>query len=233
MSVRKKGKTGIYHCDFQFEGVRYQGSTRLRSKQDSNRYEDAEKTDLARRKVGLPGRSVKFDELADCYEEDEGDGRPSFITEKYHIRTHLRPHFGNVLLHAISSPLCELYKSKRRGAGAQLGTVNRELATLKSMLKFGFQHGMAPDGLGKNARLYRGVESKEKHAMTPEEWSKLLDVCNSLEFCARAAHLAALVTVGAYTGLRTSPTGELVRLRWNIKVDFENRASSSGVRAAR
>jgi len=217
MALYKRGE--YWHYDFRFEGKRYQRSTRQRSKREAEKVLHAAQADLARRTFNLPAKSVAFAEISDGYVEClQTDQKPSYVTVKYHLRKNLLPHFGETPIHAVNLELCERYKRKRLAQGAKKATINRELSTLKSILKFAALSGLARDGLGRHARLFSDVESKEKHVLTPDELGKVIEVCNSLEFRINAPYLATLVTLGAYTGLRPS---ELARLRWE-NLDLEH-----------
>jgi hypothetical protein len=102
MSLIKRGQ--IFHYDFVFEGERHQGSTGMRNRRDAERAESALKADLARRKFCLPAKSVRFSEVCDSYAKvAQTNAKPAYITEKYHISAHLKPHFGEIMVYAISS----------------------------------------------------------------------------------------------------------------------------------
>ena len=135
MSIYKRGR--FWHFDFRFDGVRYQGSTRQTSKREAEQVLSVRKADRARRRVNLPAKGVQFKDASDRYEAFcRTDSRPSYAVEKYHIRKHLRPYFGEILLHALNREVCERYKRKRLKGGVSKATVNRELSTLKSILKW-------------------------------------------------------------------------------------------------
>ena len=203
MSLTKRGN--YYYYDFVFEGERHQASTRMRKLRDAQQAEIRKKDDLARRVVGLPSKSIRFNELCDRYAKvAETNAKPAYVTEKYHISRHLKPHFGDIMVHAISLDTCEKYKRKRLKEGAAKATINREISTLKAILKYAGLSGFAPDGLGKHARMFPNVKHKEKRPLKVDGLGKLVEVCASLEFQVRAPYLFPLVVVGAYTGLRPS-----------------------------
>jgi len=52
MALCKRGS--VWHYDFRFEGVWYQGSTRQSNKREAQQVLSALKADLARRRVNLP-----------------------------------------------------------------------------------------------------------------------------------------------------------------------------------
>jgi integrase len=125
-------------------------------------------------------------------------------------------------VHAVDRETCEGFKRKREKAKVARSTINRELTTLKSILKYASENGQAPEGLGRHARLYAGVESKQKRVITREELQKLLEACQTVEMEVRAPYLKTLVLLLAYSGLRPS---EALRLRWT-DLDFGKGAIS-------
>jgi integrase len=218
MSLIKRGK--YYHYDFLYEGERHQGSTGMQKLRDAERVENALKTDLARRRFGLPSETVRFSEACDRYSEvAKTNAKPAYVTEKYHISAHLKPHFGDIMVHAISLDTCERYKRKRLREHATRGTVNREISTLKAILKYASESGFAPEGLGKHARMFPNIQYKEKLVLQVKGFGRLVEACASLEFQVAAPYLLPLVVMGAFAGLRPS---ELKRLA-KEDVDLETR----------
>jgi integrase len=208
MTLWKRGE--YYYYDFVFEGQRHEGSTHMQNLRDAERAESTLKADLARRKFGLPAKSVRFREVCEGYARVvQTNGKRAYVVEKYHISKHLKPFFGEIMVHAISMATCEKYKRTRLAEGAGKTTINRELCTLKAILKYATRCGLAPEGLGKHASMFSDIEYKEKRVLKGEEFGRLVEVCSSLEFQVRAPFLFPLVVVGAYTGLRPS---ELKRL---------------------
>jgi hypothetical protein len=98
---------------------------------------------------------------------------------------------------------------------------------------FGFWVSLAPEGLGRCARMFTSVESTEAQTLKPEETGDLLAVRASVEFQVNVPYLFPLVTIAAYTGLRPSEYKKLSK----ADIDLEHRAisvkkskSKSGVR---
>jgi integrase len=65
---------------------------------------------------------------------EEGGGL-NLVAKKQHLKMWLIPHFGPKRADAISEAEVNVYKQQRLKAGAARGTVNRELASLKHMLR--------------------------------------------------------------------------------------------------
>jgi len=221
MALFKRGKYWSY--DFWFEGIRYQKSTKLSDKREAQKVECAVRTDLARRKFTLPSKSLRFSELCERYAEfAKTNGKPAYGTEKYHIATHLVPHFGEILVHAINLDVCERYKKNRLKTGDKKSTINREISTLKAILKYAGESGLAPEGLGRFARMYKDLETEEARFLSQQEVESIFAACASLEFSVMAPYLLPIVIVAVYTGCRPSEYKAL----GEANLDFDHRLIS-------
>lgn len=216
---RAKAKDKPWHYDFKFQGVRYQGSTLTSNRGEAEIFLASIRADLARGVFNVPGKGVRFDEAAEKYLEYASINKASGSSEPYHVRKHLVPHFGAIPLNSISLETCERYKHKRLDAGATRATINRELTTLKSILKYAAEAKLAREGLGPCAKYFKGVKSREKFAITLDELEKLYAACQLLEIRVRAEYLGDLIIVLVSTGLRPSEALTLER----ADVDFAAR----------
>ena len=216
MSLYRRGKNKPWHYDFIQDGVRYQGSTHTAIRDEAEKIVAAVRADLTRGKFDIPTKSARFNLAAEKYLEYARINKASETTEKYHVRKHLIPHFCEVPLNSINLELCERYKRKRVEGGASKATVNRELTTLKSMLRYAGECKMAREGLGRYARLFTDVQSKEKLVLTQTQLEQLYTACQLPEIRVRASYLGDLILLLVYSGLRPS---EALGLRWS-DLDF-------------
>jgi integrase len=134
------------------------------------------------------------------------------------LRLHINPRLGGKLVRELVALDVERYARKRLGEPYRqteksepkpttAGTVNREIALLKSM----FNKALDWSIIGKNPlRKFRLLEEPEgrKPRLEPEAEARLLAAC--------APRLRAVVTLALHTGLRQS---ELLGLTWEA-VDF-------------
>src|ERR1700693_6347870 len=202
MSLYRRGKGKPWHYDFKFHGVRHQGSTHTTDKDEAALILAAIKADLVREKFDIPSKSSRFDQAAEKYLEFAATNKSSNVSEKYHVHAHLIPHFRTITLDSVNLELCERYKRKRLADGVTRATINRELTPLKSILRYAGEAKMAREGLGRYAKLFSGVRSKERQILNEAELEKLLAACDLPEIHVRAGYLRALVTLLAYSGLR-------------------------------
>jgi integrase len=79
---------------------------------------------------------LTFRQIAERYLErmEAGDGR-NLKNKRPQIKGRLIPYFGQQRADTLSEFTVNAFKKKRLGDGAAIGTVNRELATLKHMLR--------------------------------------------------------------------------------------------------
>lgn len=90
-------------------------------------------------RLNLPtGRKtwLTFEEIATRYlaRLESGGGR-NLVAKRRQLNTRLTPYFGTQRADTLTTFTVDTYKRKRREQGAAAGTVNRELATLKHMLR--------------------------------------------------------------------------------------------------
>jgi integrase len=79
---------------------------------------------------------LSFQQLSERYLKrmEEGGGR-NLTSKRQHLNQWLIPYFGKQRGDTLTQFTVDTYKKKRLAAGAAAGTVNRELATLKHMLR--------------------------------------------------------------------------------------------------
>lgn len=157
MAVYKRG--AVYWYDFQFKGVRYSGTTRLRNKTKAELFESKKKTDLAMGEVGLATpKTAPF--LRDFLATDgqflnhvrlKSKGKPK--TVKFYEQSAIRllefAALADTRLNLIDTELLEKFvqwraKQKRRRHGDGLVsviTINRQLAGLRRALKLAHEWG--------------------------------------------------------------------------------------------
>jgi integrase len=139
MSLYKRGR--VYWYNFEFQGKRYQGTTRLRNERQASQFEAKVRSDLALGLVGLttlkPG--PRFDKYATQFRDfvrtrNADHPRTVEFYEEKLDRLLEYPPLAECRLHAIDEKLIEEYVRHRRKA-VQPATVNRELATLRRALR--------------------------------------------------------------------------------------------------
>ncbi len=97
------------------------------------------RTEAREGRLNLPkGRKLHrgFVEAADDYLQrlEDTDGK-NLVPKTRHLKNHLKPFFKTHRLDGITDFNIRQYRKARRTAGASVATINRELATLRHMLK--------------------------------------------------------------------------------------------------
>jgi integrase len=177
---------------------------------------------------------ITFQELAESYRkfkvkpaEYRGDrkiaGLRSLRTTEIRIKV-LVAYFGNMKIRSITVGEIERFKQKRLHTKTKddrersITSVNRELETLRAMLRFARNEGwleVSPFERCSTPLISKADEKVRTRILSREEETKLLDACNDPV----RGHIKPLIIAALDTGARK---GELLSLSWG-DVDFENR----------
>jgi integrase len=128
----------------------------------------------------------------------------------------LIPFFGGKLLKDITPALVETYKQKRLSEPSgrtpqhltHVATVNRELASLKTIFNRARENGRAECYPFNKGTMLRENNVRER-VLSPEEYTRLLAYC--------PAHLKPIVKLAYHTAMRR---GEILNLTWG-QVDLK------------
>jgi integrase len=215
MSCYKRGKYWWY--SLLWEGKRIRRSTKQSSKRAAEQLEAAHRTRLALGEADIaPRKKVTLREFVDVFNEYvrvRSADRP--YTVRFYKRTSARlleyEPLASALLRGIDEALIETYIQQRR-ASVTPATVNRELATLKRMLRLAVTQWKLLDRVPKITLL--GGERCREFVLSRETETRYLAAAP------QPLYDAAIVMLDA--GLRV---GELLRLTWD-DISFEPRPGS-------
>ncbi len=207
-SIYKRGKT--YWIQYYRNGKPYRESTRSKKEADAKRLLKKREGEISEGKLpGVYFDKVKFDDLAEGLLRDYRINQRK-ATERVKLSVgHLKRYFEGNRVPEITTPRIEAYIEGRLSEGAANGTINRELAALKRMLKLG-------------AMQTPPIVNRVPHIPMLEENNVRKGFFEHGEFTAlRSAlpsHLKGFVTFAYKTGWRVS---EMRGLKWS-HVDLDN-----------
>jgi len=121
----------------------------------------------------------------------------------------LEPHFKGKKMRDIGPEIIERYKAKRKTEVAP-GTVNRELAFLKTLFNKAVEWGRLESSPTANIKRFKEPNHKDR-ILNTSEMTKLLDEANG--------YLKPIIIVALNTAMRK---GEILNLKWE-NVDFSKR----------
>jgi integrase len=209
--IYKRGNT--YHYAFVFKGRRYRASTRQGNSNVARQIESARRTQLAKGEVGIADkpRVPTLKEFIPRFEqhiETECADKPKTV-EFYKGRLPALLGFAPLAgrpLDAINEEVIEAYKRERTSAASRRGTpfavstINRELATLRRLLRLARRWKIVTDTPG--IALLGGERNREFVLAYAQEESYLHMAPDPLRDAA---------TLILDTGMRA---GEALALRW-------------------
>jgi len=125
------------------------------------------------------------------------------------INVHLIPFFGSRFLHTVTTKEIERYKAERLDK-VKPETLNRELNTLKHLLRMAVEWGYLKENPAKPVKKIR-VAVNSPGFLDRDEVGRLIDA-----YLVQAPEIYALVVTALHTGMRKS---ELLNFRWE-DIDF-------------
>ncbi len=137
MSVYKRGSKGIWYMNFTINGVRCFKSTGCTTKKDAKHAEAMERQRLLTDAKVTPQEKAAHSLLSDAIDQvyqsrwkHNKDGMGSYRRARL-----LMENIGNVAISSIDHVTVDALVRKLEGTGIESSTVNRYLATLKTILK--------------------------------------------------------------------------------------------------
>jgi integrase len=203
MSVFKRG--GVYWYEFEFLGSRIRESSHSRNKEVCERLMRERRRDLELSGGGLKkiSRPKLFGPAADAYLLDrEADWEPKTRLVHSNSLSHLKPHFGKLILSEITPAQINRYKRKRLKEEASPRSINIEIGLVRLVLRKHKLWGNIADEvtmLKENRDAGRELSDDETH--------RLLTAVKA----SASRSLWPAIIVSTHTGLRNK---ELRLLRW-------------------
>jgi integrase len=163
-----------------------------------------------------PDSRTLFKDLAAWYLElPEVKAKRSYERDKQLI-SNLLPVFGDKLLKDITPALVETYRQKRLSEPSgrtpqhltKPGTVNREVACLKTIFNKAVKNGKAEKNPAQGVKHLKENNERDR-LLSPDEYARLLAYC--------PAHLKPIVKLAYHTAMRQ---GEILFLTWG-QVDLK------------
>lgn len=206
---KKKNKKWAWWIDYRDQqGVRH----RQKIGPDKKVAEQAlivREADVIQNKFSLTKDSkVKFEDFGKEYLKVYASRHKGYRTD-FEIIKRLTRRYGNKCLSEIRQIDIERFKTER-AKEVKEGTVNRELAVLKTMYVKAVEWGKTIENPAKGVKKFK-ENNRRQRCLTYEEEEKLLANCNE--------RVKPIVILALYTGMRR---GEILKLKWR-DIDLNNK----------
>lgn len=214
MGLTKRRNT--WWIDIRWKGRRIRNSLKTGNRRTAERIERdiREKLELGEYNLSTT-KNDTFEAFSERYlgYSQTNKAESTYVRDRYTIQLHLMPVFGHLLLTEIQPEQIEAYKSQRLGK-CKPSTVNKELSTLKAMLRTAVDWGTLKHNPA--ATVKKLPESEQKiRFLSQVEINRLLDASRDKT---SPDWMYAFVSTALYCGLRKS---ELFNLHWG-DVNFEH-----------
>lgn len=212
MSVFKRGN--IFYTDFVIDGVRVCKSTGKTTKREAKHVESLERQKLLsgtkEPKVSKVTLQEAIEEVYEAKWKHNKDGMGSYRRARLLI-----DHIGNVVLSSVGGEQVDSLIRKLEGTGIESSTINRYLATLKTILK----HHRLPTNF---IKLMKEGNNSRVRVITKDEELTILELLRGAESRGKRPYysdVADLITCLCDTGCRLS---ELLKdFTYRQNVNFE------------
>ncbi|RJP90956.1 MAG: site-specific integrase [Desulfobacteraceae bacterium] len=203
-----RGKQWI--TDFCFEGERHIKSWGEINKSAAQAKEHKFKTEIREGTHLRKNKQIKFEAFAEKYLENAVTHKKasSVLRNKTSINA-LLPHFNGKLIQKIDPLSIERFKIFRLKEGRAPATVNREIETLKNMLKIAVDWDYLQKNPADKVNKFT-LKNERDWILSLEDEKRLLEECSKRPQRKGGEYLQDLVKLALYTGMRQ---GELFNLK--------------------
>lgn len=213
MSVFKRGK--VFYTDFVINGVRVCKSTGKHTRKEAKQVEIQERQKLLsgetkQQKSAKLSLKDAIDQTYDAKWKQNKDGMGS-----YRRALGLAEHMGNVVLSSIGDNEIRELVRRLESAGITTATINRYLATLKTILK---HHRLQSDFI----KLRKEKYSNRVRVISKQEEQRILEILREAQSRGKKAYysdVADLIACLCDTGCRLSELLTNFTYRQNINFD--------------
>jgi len=206
-------KNGNWWIDFYHQGKRIRRKVGPSKKVAETALADVEVKKAKQEFLGVcDPKRIRFKDFTAEYLEysKANKAKSSYERDVTTVKQHLEPLWGDEDLARITTKMIEEYKM-RRLEDVMPSTLNRELNTIKNMLRKAVEWGYLRESPARTTKWIKTSRGAVRF-LSKEEADRFLEACKR----SQNPHFHIIVAVALNTGMRR---GEILRLRWE-DVDF-------------
>ncbi len=191
-----------WYSDFWHGGKRYKKSWGAISKTIAKEKDRQFRTEVAEGRHEVKAKRILFETFSTIYlEAAKMNKKPKSATRNDVSINMLKPFFGSKLLKEIHPLMAEQYKKARKEAGKSPGTINRDITTLKNMLKKATEWGYLRSNPLAGVKTFK-EDNDRMWALSATEEAKLIMACAKSPQRGKKRYLQDLVLFALNSGMR-------------------------------
>jgi integrase len=199
-----------WYSDFWHDGKRYAKSWGAITKTVAKEKDRKFRTEVLEGKHASKSKRVTFETFAKKYLEYAGLNKKPKSAKRNEVSINmLMSHFKGKMLGSIHSFMLEKYKKDRKEEGRAPATINRDVVTLKNMMRKAVEWNFLSQNLLRDVKQLK-EDNERMWVLTPEEEKRLLEVCQKSPQRKKAKYLKDIVLFALHSGMREA---EIFNLR--------------------
>lgn len=209
-----------WYSDFYYNGERYVKSWGAISKTVAKEKDRKFRTEVGEGKHFLKSKRITFETFAKKYLEYAGLNKKPNSAKRNEVSINmLMPHFKGKMLGSIHSFMLEKYKKDRKEEGRAPATINRDVVTLKNMVRKAVEWSLLSQNPLRDVKQLR-EDNEKMWVLTYEEEKKLLEACQKSPQRKKAKYLRDLVSFAINSGMREAEIFDVRRDQPDLQNDF-------------
>jgi len=207
----------IWWCQYYLNGKPQRESTGTDNKRKAEKYLQARLAEVAGgNSLGAAAQRITVQEIVeDVILRNKLDENKSLQWDERRWKLHLNPFFGHLKANQVTTALIDRYTEERNASGAANGTINRELALLRSAFWLAYEATPPKVAFVPTFHMLDESDNVRKGFLRDDQYHRLAEQCGKI-----GLWLRAMFEVYFTYGWRKNEPLENMRVRL---LDFQHR----------
>lgn len=209
-----------WYTDFYHEGVRYKKSFGAVSKGVAKERERKFRTEVTEGKHTQKSKRILFETFVEKYLDYARLNKKAKSAKRNEVSINmLKPYFSGKQIGSLHPFVVEQYKKARKDEGRAPATINRDVVTLKNIMKKAVEWGYLSQNPLMTVKQLK-EDNEQMWVLTADEEKKLLEACQKSPQRRKKRYLKDLVLFALHSGMRLNEIFSLRKDHVNLKGRF-------------